>query len=250
VRPVLFRWRGHPVHAYTALLYLGLVAGVVAARGLAPRAGLDPLRVYVATLALVPPTLLGSRLLFVATHWSRYRHDRRAIWCRSEGGGALWGGLALSLLASAPIALVLGLPYGAFWDVTAVTMLIAMAFTRGGCVLHGCCPGRESRGWLALSLPGRDGLWRRRIPTQLLEAALALVVLAAALAAWDLLAGRGALFLAACGAYAAGRCGLETTREHIQRIGPLSMNQALSGLAILGALLALLALRAGGSLTG
>ena len=82
MRPVLFRWRNLNVQSYPAMLYLGLVFGVVAGNIAAHVACIDPLRSYIATLVLIIPALVGGRLLFVATHWNVYRRDPSRIWNR------------------------------------------------------------------------------------------------------------------------------------------------------------------------
>jgi len=91
-------------------------------------------------------------------------------------------------------------------------------------------------------LPGDDGTRRPRIPTQLLESALATVVLVLALAVVPVLGGHGAVFLIATCAYAAGRTVLEPTRERVQRLGRVSVNRAISGVLIAAAVLVLTAM--------
>jgi phosphatidylglycerol---prolipoprotein diacylglyceryl transferase len=214
--------------AYPAMLYLGLVFGVVAGTYGATLKGLDSGRVYVAMLLLILPALLGARLLFVASHWKLYRRQPARIWERAGGGAALYGGLLTSFLLSLPLLGVLRVPVVAFWDAATLTMLIGMIFTKVGCFLNGCCAGRPSDGPVALYLPNHQEIWRRRIPAQLLEAALAAVLLLGAVVVWNRLPFDGALFLFAVAAYGTGRWGLELTRETIDRVGPVSLNQALS----------------------
>jgi phosphatidylglycerol:prolipoprotein diacylglycerol transferase len=137
---------------------------------------------------------------------------------------------------------MLRLPFGAFWDLATFTLLVGMIFTRIGCVMHGCCSGRVTDHWLAWSLPCGDGVRRPRIPTQLLEAGLSMVVLALALAILPVLGGGGAVFLIATGAYAAGRAVLETTREEVMRVETVSVNRAISGALIAAAVVLLAAL--------
>ncbi len=79
MRPVLVRWQGIAIHSYTALLYVGLVIGIGAGNFAAHRAGLDPARVFTATLLLLVPALIGARLAFVAGHWAFYRRHRGRI---------------------------------------------------------------------------------------------------------------------------------------------------------------------------
>jgi phosphatidylglycerol---prolipoprotein diacylglyceryl transferase len=213
MRPVLFRWRGMTFWAYPTFLCLGLVSGVFAGNAAAHAIGLDAFRVYVATLALIPAALVGARLLFVACNWTAYRGRLGNLWNRNEGGAAQYGGLVLAIPLSFPLLRLLGVPFGAFWDVSAFTILIGMILTRIGCLLNGCCAGRPSDSWLAVRLPNRSRVWTRRIPTQCLEAAWAAALAIAAAVLWNDMPFGGALFAFVAGGYACGRLVLESLRE-------------------------------------
>jgi phosphatidylglycerol---prolipoprotein diacylglyceryl transferase len=225
MRRVLFSWHAISIYSYPAMLYLGLVFGIVAGNFAANRSGLDSLRVFLAMLILTVPALVGARLLFVATHWEIYRREPRRIWRRSEGGSALQGGLALMLIVSVPLLAVFSLPFGEFWDMTTFTLLIALLFTRVGCILNGCCCGQPTEGWLGLRLPNHLGVWRRRIPTRLLEAGLAALLLLGAVILWDQRPFAGAVFLGIIATYSFGRALLEPTRETSARLGALNTSQ-------------------------
>ncbi len=218
MRPVLSCWHGMKIYSYPAMLYLGLVFGVTAGNYATNLAGLNSTRVFIATILLLIPVLVGARLWYVALHWDIYREEPRRIWRRSEGGAALYGGLVLSLLASLPLLNMLQIPFWAFWDVGIFVILTGMVFTRIGCLLNGCCAGRPTNGRLSLYLPNHRGIWQQRIPTQLLEAGLAIFLLAGAVAIWNKLPFPGALFLYALAGYAMGRFILESIREQQERI--------------------------------
>jgi phosphatidylglycerol---prolipoprotein diacylglyceryl transferase len=236
VRRVLFQRGGIRVYSYPALLYLGLILGIAAGNLAAHAAGLDAARVFVATLILLVPALVGARLLFVASHWRGYRREPARIWRRAEGGAAMYGGIPCMLLASVPLLGALDVPFGAFWDVATFSILVGMGFTRIGCLLNGCCAGRPSGGRFALVLPDHQGIRCRRIPTQLLEAGWAALLLLGALAIWPALPFPGALFLAAIVAYAVGRVGLEATRETRDVLGPFDLHQVLSATLVVSGL--------------
>jgi phosphatidylglycerol---prolipoprotein diacylglyceryl transferase len=213
MRRILISWRGWNLYSYPTMLYVGMVCGILVAAWVAGRSGLDPDRFVLESIILSPLTLIGARLFFVASHWDFYRKHRARIWRRSEGGMAMYGGL----LAVAPLSILLlhimALSFGKFWDAATFAMLVGMIFTRFGCLLNGCCSGRPSESWLALNLPDHRGIRRRRVPTQLLEAAYAMVLLAAAFA----LRGRqpfdGAIFCATLLAYGIGRTFLQKLRD-------------------------------------
>jgi phosphatidylglycerol:prolipoprotein diacylglycerol transferase len=227
MRPVLFHWRAFKVWSYPTLLYAGCVCGILGGHAAARASGLDAFRVWVATFALIGGALVGARLLFVVMHWSSYRNNPGRVWKRTEGGAAQYGGLMLALPASWPLLVALGLPFGAFWDVGMLTILIGMIFTRFGCLLNGCCAGRTVRTF-GLNLPNHLGVCRRRVPTQVLEAAFAAVLLFAALSAWPRLPFPGALFLLVAGSYATGRMVLESARERAAGEGAFTVQHGIS----------------------
>ncbi len=136
------------------------------------------------------------------------------------------------ILVSIPLLNILHLPFGAFWDVATFTILIGMIFTRAGCLLNGCCAGRATEGRLALYLPDHQGIWQRRIPTPLLEAAWTAILLVGAVTLWHQMPFRGALFLYGLAGYGIGRFLLEFTRECQDRVGKIKLYHAISAVLI------------------
>jgi prolipoprotein diacylglyceryltransferase len=236
MRPTLFRWRGHALHSYPAMLYVGLVLGVFADNIASHVARIDSLRAYAATLILIPSALLGARLAYVAAHWGRYRRQNlRKIWNRNQGGAEHYGGLAAALLFSVPLLRVLHVPLGAFWDAAVFGLLFILLFGRIGCFLHGCCCGRPYQGWGSAYLPDHQGHWARRFPTQLFEVAWAAILLVTAWALWPRMLFPGALFLAIASLYAFGRLLFLATRESLEET-PLSVYYAFTLLLLVASL--------------
>jgi phosphatidylglycerol---prolipoprotein diacylglyceryl transferase len=241
MRRILFRWRGVTVWSYPAMLYVGLVAGVVAGNVAAHVVGIDAFRAYVATLVLIPLALVGARLLHVASYWRLYRRTPRRIWDRNDAGFAMYGGLPVALLFSVPLLAVLELPFLGFWDVATVTILVGMMFTRIGCLLNGCCAGRPSKAWGSVYLPNHLGVWERRIPTQCLEAGWAAALVASAMTAWRWLPFPGAFFLLATAGYASGRLVLESAREPEPGARRFTVHHAISLAMVVASLAVLIA---------
>ena len=239
MRPLLFQWRGLKISSYPAMLYFGLVFGVFAGNIAAHAAHINAFRVYLATLILIAPALAGARLLYVATHWRFYQDDLRRIWNRRDGGCSMYGGVLPMLLLSFPLLRFLQLSIGAFWDVSSFTILVAMIFTRVGCLMNGCCAGRRSQSWLSFFLPGHNRIWQRRVPTQALEAGWAVVLLFGAFVCWPAMPFPGALFLFVVLTYAVGRFVMDVFRETEFRSGNFSDAQAISLIAALTSISAL-----------
>jgi phosphatidylglycerol:prolipoprotein diacylglycerol transferase len=238
MRPVLFHWRGFKVWSYPAMVYFGMVAGIVASNAAAHAYGVNAFRVYVASLILLVPALLGAKLLYVVSHWSQYRNNIRPFWALKSGGAALYGGVIVVLPSSLPLLAALKIPVGAFWDGAVFLMLILMFFGRIGCLLNGCCAGRASRSWISMCLPNRSGVWARRLPTQHLEAGWGFLLLIFAVIIRRHLPFSGALFLVVAAGYAGGRLVLESTREETGA-NKLTIHHAISACVIVAALTAL-----------
>lgn len=235
-RARVFHWRHHALPAYPTLLAIGAIVGIVTATRLASGLALPPGRTYVALVLLLVPALVGSRLLFVLMHWALFRGAPRAIWRTNGGGLALYGGLVLTLALAFPLLRVLHLPVAGFWDAATIVILIGMAFTKVGCHLNGCCVGRRSNGWWSVEITDARGEPARRLPAQLLEGALAVLLLASALVVRSRLQLAGSLFLAGAIGYGAGRYLLEGIRETLGRERDVTINRAISAvLAIVAA---------------
>src|SRR5271166_3829894 len=194
MRKILFSWNGLNVYSYPAMLYLGMVVGVFAGAHVAQLSGMNPNRFAAASAVLLAPALVGSRLLFVLSHWHVYRRDLSRIWRRSEGGMAMYGGLILAVPLSILLLRAMHLPFAEFWDAATFTILVGMVFTRVGCLLNGCCSGRPTSAWCGFNLPDHRGIWQQRIPTQIIEMTWATVILCAAIFMWDSRLPAGAIF--------------------------------------------------------
>jgi phosphatidylglycerol:prolipoprotein diacylglycerol transferase len=214
MRRILFSWRGFDVYSYPAMLYLGILAGIFAGAHVAQAAGLNADAFAIATIILTVPAIVGSRLLFVLAHWDAYRLEPSRIWRRSEGGMAMYGGLAAAVPLSLPLLYAMRLPFAAFWDAAAVTILVGMMFTRIGCLLNGCCSGRPTSAWFGVNLPDHRGIWRRRIPMQIVELVWAAIILAAALLMRKRNLSPGVSFCLIVITYGVGRFLMEPLRDH------------------------------------
>jgi phosphatidylglycerol---prolipoprotein diacylglyceryl transferase len=233
MRRTLFELNGIKIYSYPAMLYLGLNLGMVVENIAAKATHLDTLKVFIATLLLLIPALIGARLLHVITHWSIYRHAPERIWRQTEGGAAMYGAVPFMLIASVPLLSAFRIPFGAFWDVATFPILVGMIFTRIGCLLNGCCSGRTSNLFCAINLPDHNGVWQRRIPTQLLEAGWGVLLLVAVIFLWNLSSFPGAIFLCVLVGYSLGRFAFEWTRQEQDRTGKLTVHQAISFILVL-----------------
>lgn len=184
---------------WPAVVAAGIVIALAVQRMLAGRLGLH-----------VGPTLLVSAIAVVAgavgaKAWYMVIHRRT----RRSDGWCIQGFLLMVAVVAVAVVPASGLPLGTFLDATTPALLLGMGVGRVGCVFAGCCSGRPtSSRWGVWSSDRHLGI--RRVPTQLLEAALALTIGATTLlVVVSYRPGvRGAIFVAALGLYTLCRQGL------------------------------------------
>ena|ERR1044071_642933 len=228
MRRVLFHCFGFAIYGYPAMLYVGIVLGIYAELYAARLIGIDVTAALAATLCLLMTALFGARMLHVLSHWSHYSRDPMQVLRCSDGGASMYGGLLLAIPVSFPVLATLGLSFGTFWDLASFAMLVGLIVTRIGCFLNGCCAGRPTSHWCGMYLPNYKGVWRRRIPVQILDASWGAVVLAGSLILLGDLPFHGARFLYAIGAYGAGRVVLESLRDEQDRVRGISVHKFIS----------------------
>jgi len=74
------------------------------------------------------------------------------------------------------------IPLGRPFDLGGAVLPLGQAIGRLGCFAAGCCWGRPTESWLGMYLPGSDGVWLARYPTQLMSAIVNLLIFIALLA--------------------------------------------------------------------
>ena len=156
-----------------------------------------------------------------------------------------YGGLVLALVVFFAWCLqrresILGMS-----DLLSAVVPLGHAFGRVGCFFYGCCYGRDSDAWCAVTFPAGSPSWYEHgqrlvsvLPTQLFEAAALLVLFAVLMAIWRIPERRRGLVTGVYMiGYAAIRFGMEYLRgDPRAAVGPFSISQTISiGLACVGA---------------
>lgn len=190
---------GARLGAWPALVGVGVVCALVVQYLLGRHTGLPVLRVLGLSLLSSLIGAAGAKVYYLVEH----RRERPPLLT----AGMCIQGFVLAAIATLVLgALALDVAVGTLLDVTTPGLLWAMTIGRFGCFFGGCCAGRPTA--------SRFGLWSsnrrlglRRIPTQLLEAGLALVVggAAATVVLADAASPAGFVFAAAIAAYTLGR---------------------------------------------
>lgn len=168
MRPVLFTVhlfaRDFALHTYGLAIAVAFLVAIFVGTRTAARSGEDPDKVRDLCFWLLVSSLVGARLVFIATnipdyvHLCRDEHDcfrALRVW---EGGlvfyGGFFGALAVAVYYTRRFAMN-------FWrtaDILAPSVALGHFFGRLGCFAAGCCWGKEAS--------GRALAWAVRFPSE------------------------------------------------------------------------------------
>ncbi len=193
-------------------------------------------------LSLMIAGIVGSRVAYVIENWTKeFATNPAAIIRVDRGGLVFYGGLILAIIVFFGWCIVKRERMVKLADLLCTVIPLGHAFGRLGCFFYGCCYGRDSNAWCAVTFPEGSPSWFEHgckavkvLPTQLFEAA-ALFVLFAILyfiyrkyQKWT----TGAYLMG----YALIRFGLEYLRgDPRAEVGPFSIAQTISlGIFVLG----------------
>jgi len=189
--------------SWAALVALGTVLAFIAQALVISAGDLSSSHVLTVSLLAVLAGAVGAKVWYVVLH----RRDGR--W----DGWAVQGFVAGFALIAPLLLLIFRVPVGTFLDASAPGLMFGLAIGRLGCFFTGCCAGRPSASRWAVWSSNRS-IGARRVPTQLMESALALTVgliVLAAVLRYD--PRHGTFFIAAVAFYTLIRQGLLRLRE-------------------------------------
>jgi len=154
--------------SWSALVGLGIVVGTLVQILLLAPYGIEAWQVILVTAVAVAAGLLGAKV------WYAVLRPRQ--WRKSLGEGwSVDGSIVAAPIAGVLVILALGLPPLTFLDASTPAFFFGVAVGRLGCFFTGCCAGRCTASRFAVWSSDRR-IGARRIPTQLLESAIGLVL--------------------------------------------------------------------------
>lgn len=182
--------------SWAGMVALGVFAGIALHSALLAREGV-PVGLPVAiNVVAATAGLIGAKLRYISLH--------PKTWRKAPGEGwAVAGFLIVMPLTALAGMLIFAMPIGLFLDAGAPGLFFGVAIGRLGCFFTGCCAGRCTRSrWGVWSSDRRVGA--RRIPTQLLESVVGLLLGLATLAVFLFLrpAVGGLIFVGGLAVYA------------------------------------------------
>lgn len=165
--PVLFRLGSWEIRSYFVFLSLGIITAYIIGWREARRAGFSKAKIILFYIAVLPIALFLGMIngwLFNPEFYYGLLHGRLILY-----GGLVSYGIVFGLLLTGAIyARIIRQPVRAMLDLIVPVMPLILAISRIGCLLNGCCYGREVQGFGGLFMPDIYGHWATRYPIQLL----------------------------------------------------------------------------------
>jgi phosphatidylglycerol:prolipoprotein diacylglycerol transferase len=142
------------------MLVIGFYCGMMLARALARRTGIDPDAMVNAALVALVAGIVGARLSHILENVGEYTRPELTFGQNlynavniSSGGLTFYGGFILATVACISYGLMKRIPIRLGMDIIAPCVMIGLGFGRIGCYLNGCCYGAECSAPWAVSFP-------------------------------------------------------------------------------------------------
>jgi phosphatidylglycerol:prolipoprotein diacylglycerol transferase len=182
VNQIAFHLGSLPIHWYGLLLAIGFIAGIWTASRRAMRDGILPEKVVDAGAWLIIGAIAGARALYVVSYWDQLFHNPlfpNAPWTEifmvQRGGLVFYGGLIGATASGLLYVWKNKLPVWKFADALAPSIALGYVPGRIGCLMNGCCFGRETTVPWAIQYPAAHSTYPMHVhPTQIYDALLSL----------------------------------------------------------------------------
>jgi phosphatidylglycerol---prolipoprotein diacylglyceryl transferase len=187
VQKIAFHLGSLSIHWYGLLLAIGFIVGLWTASRRAARDGIARETIYDSGVWLILGAVVGARVLYVVSYWDRLMQDPlfpQAPWTEifmvQRGGLVFYGGLIGATASGLFYVWKKQLPLWKFADALAPSIALGYVPGRLGCLMNGCCYGRETTVPWAIRYPHDHETYPRLLhPTQIYEALLSLGLYAA-----------------------------------------------------------------------
>ncbi len=236
---------GRNIYLYGILIALGFVLAITVCARIAPKFGISADSFYDLAIWMIPMTILGARLYFVAFRWDYYAAHPAEIFAVWEGGLAIYGGIIAGFLTCWVFCRVKKISFPAMLDVLAFGILIGQILGRWGNFFNREAFGAETDIFCRMGLISPDGSVIYVHPTFLYESLwnLAGLIFLTLFVKMGKRRYDGHCILIYFFWYGLGRAWIEGLRTDSLYIGStgIRVSQALSLLLVLGAAALLLA---------
>ncbi len=150
---ILFELGPLKIYSYGFMLMIAFAVGIALGVRRGPRRGIPADKVMDLSTQIVLAAIVGSRLLYVATHREAYASSVWDVFRVWEGGLTVYGGALAAVLISIWFCRRNHVPFLRMADTMAPSLALGVGITRIGCFMNGCCFGRACDGHWGVHFP-------------------------------------------------------------------------------------------------
>jgi phosphatidylglycerol:prolipoprotein diacylglycerol transferase len=146
VYPVLFELGSITIYTYGVLVAAGFLFALFYARRQAPRAGLDPHKIWNLGIYGILVALLVSKLWLVLSAWDFFIANPSIIFSvvTFQSGGTFYGGILGGIVWVVLYCYFKNMPFLGVLDLLAPAVALGHGIGRLGCFAAGCCYGKPT----------------------------------------------------------------------------------------------------------
>jgi phosphatidylglycerol:prolipoprotein diacylglycerol transferase len=144
MHPILFEIGGFPVYTYGLLLAAAYLLGLQFALVRGRARGLDPNRIMDLSIWIIVSALVGAKLMLVVVEWDSFQWTWQSFVNLFRSAGVFYGGLIAAVSVALWYLWRHRMPMWTVTDVFAPGIALGHVIGRLGCLLAGCCFGRQT----------------------------------------------------------------------------------------------------------
>ena len=157
MRPILF-WITQDAYVRSGdfMLFLGGLLGILFTHMEMKRIGQRPEKIYPLLLLIFVSAICGARALYCISSWHTHHYSLLSFLTFWQGGMSLYGGAILAFIVYLIYVIWQRLDFWRTADMLAPSVAIFIFSARVGCLLAGCCYGRQCEPGFPLAVTFRD----------------------------------------------------------------------------------------------
>ena len=160
---ILFEFGNIIIYSYGFFVAMGFLIAIFLILQETKKVNLETNKVFDLLIVILLGGLFGARSLFVLLSWDYYSLNILKVFALHEGGLAIQGGIFGGIVAGAIFMKIKKLPIFFTADIVALYLPVSQAIGRVGCLLNGCCYGKEIHSGIGINFPGETVV---RFPSQ------------------------------------------------------------------------------------
>jgi len=228
MHPILLKIGPFTIYSYGLMIALGFAIAIFLACRRAHLFGLNADRIIDLAVFLLLGGIIGARVFYILLNLNYYKINMFEAIDLTKGGLVWYGGFAAALLVLIWYIKKNKIKFWPVADFMAPYVALGEAFGRIGCLLNGCCYGREaSAGYPSgIIFPGESVI---RYPTQIYSSVILLLIFMILRLWQERRHFAGEIFLGYCALYSMKRFFIEFLRgDNPQIMLGLTISQIIS----------------------